>query len=126
MAYRSRVFGENPLYKTLSDHWNNFLGSYEERFQHTCGVLRGITERVVERFLDCGNPMNGFARIKCSDCGCGATAAFQLRDARVLPQLPGAPLGRMVEMVRRDTFRTGSASPDRLYHPQDAAGVFPA
>jgi hypothetical protein len=38
-----------------------YTGAYEECFQHTCGALRGITERVVERFLDCGNPVNGLS-----------------------------------------------------------------
>lgn len=69
MAYRARKFGENALYKILSDHWRTFLGPYEKRFQHTCGTLRSVTGRVVERFLDCGNPMNGFARMKSVDCG---------------------------------------------------------
>ncbi len=30
-------------------------------FQHTFGTLRSVSERVVGKFLDCGNPMNGFA-----------------------------------------------------------------
>lgn len=107
MAYRARGFGENALYKILSDHWRTFLGAYEERFQHTCGALRSVTGRVVERFLDCGNLMNGFARIKCADCG--AASAFQLQDARILHEQPRAPLGRVVEMVRRGSFRTGVA-----------------
>jgi hypothetical protein len=67
--YRARGFGENALYKILSDHWRTFLGAYAGRFQQTCGALRSVTGRVVERFLDCGNPMNGFARVKCADCG---------------------------------------------------------
>jgi len=69
VAYRVRIFGDNPLYKILSDHWQNFVGVYEERFQRACGALRGTAKRVVNRFLDCGNPQNGFARIKCSSCG---------------------------------------------------------
>jgi hypothetical protein len=33
------------------------------------GILRPIIKEVVERYLDCGNPRCGFARIRCPDCG---------------------------------------------------------
>jgi len=69
VAYRPRSFAKSPLYRLLQDHWESFLGVYEEEFQHTFGALRSVTERVVEKFMDCGNPMNGFARIRCSECG---------------------------------------------------------
>ena len=85
MAYRARRFGENVLYKILSDHWRNFVGAYEERFQHVCGALRGVTGRVVDRFLDCGNPMNGFARIKCSSCGAEKLLHFSCKTRGCVP-----------------------------------------
>ena len=28
MAYRARIFGDNSLYKILSDHWQNFVGDF--------------------------------------------------------------------------------------------------
>jgi len=31
--------------------------------------VRPVIQDVVEKYLDCGNPMCGFARIRCSDCG---------------------------------------------------------
>jgi hypothetical protein len=33
------------------------------------GFFRPIVKEVVERYLDCGNPRSGFARIRCPDCG---------------------------------------------------------
>jgi len=35
---------------------------------HECGFFRPIVKEVVERYLDCGNPRCGFARIRCPDC----------------------------------------------------------
>ena len=32
-------------------------------------VCSSIIQEVAEKYLECGNPMNGFTRIKCSDCG---------------------------------------------------------
>jgi ribosomal protein S27E len=45
------------------------LGEYESRFEKEYGYLRPIIQDVVNKYLDCGNPKNGFARIKCKDCG---------------------------------------------------------
>ena len=69
MAYLPRRFARSPLSNLLQDHWNAFVSVYEDRFQHRDGVLRSVAEEVVPRHLDCGNPMNGFARIRCDDCG---------------------------------------------------------
>jgi hypothetical protein len=32
------------------------------------GFFRPVIKEVVERYLDCGNPRSGFARIRCPDC----------------------------------------------------------
>jgi hypothetical protein len=33
----------------------------------------------VARYLDCGNPHNGFARVKCKDCGYEYLLAFTFK-----------------------------------------------
>ncbi len=48
---------------------DSFLKAYESRFEREYGYLRPIVEEVVDKYLDCGNPKCGFARIKCSGCG---------------------------------------------------------
>ena len=35
----------------------------------TYGYFRPVIQDVVEKYLDCGNPMCGFARIRCPGCG---------------------------------------------------------
>jgi hypothetical protein len=66
---RLRGFGSSVVYQVFADHWQNFLAVYEERFQRVCGRLRAVVQDVVERFLDCGNPLNGLARVQCDQCG---------------------------------------------------------
>jgi ribosomal protein S27E len=85
VSYRARIFGNNPLYGILNDHWQNFAAAYEERFEQTCGGLRRTATRVVNRFLDCGNPMNGFARIKCSGCGSERLLHFSCKTRGFCP-----------------------------------------
>lgn len=81
MAYRPRRFATSPLYRLLQDHWESFLGAYEEEYQHTFGALRSVAERVVGKFLDCGNPLGGFARIRCPECGYERLLAFSCKCA---------------------------------------------
>jgi ribosomal protein S27E len=57
------------LYRVLFHYFEQFLHEYENQFERLYGYLRPIVEEVVDKYLDCGNPTGGFARIKCSDCG---------------------------------------------------------
>ncbi|NOR14273.1 MAG: IS91 family transposase [Candidatus Aminicenantes bacterium] len=57
------------LYRVLFHYFERFLGEYEQRFEKEYGYFRPIIQDVVSKYLDCGNPKNGFARIKCKDCG---------------------------------------------------------
>jgi len=67
--YRQRHPERMVLYRVLFHHISGFLKAYESRFEREYGYLRPIVEKVVDKYLDCGNPKCGFARIKCSDCG---------------------------------------------------------
>jgi len=57
------------MYRVIFHHIDSFLKAYESRFEREYGYLRPIVQEVVDKYLDCGNPKCGFARIKCSDCG---------------------------------------------------------
>jgi ribosomal protein S27E len=57
------------FYRVLFHHFERFITEYESRFEKEYGFLRPIIKEVVERYLDCGNPRCGFARIRCPDCG---------------------------------------------------------
>jgi len=63
----------NGLLEWRGDHYTNaadvdrFLVEYEPRFERAYGFFWQIIKEVVERYLDCGNPRCGFARIRCPD-----------------------------------------------------------
>jgi hypothetical protein len=46
-------------------YFERFLREYEGRCEKEYGYLRPVVKEVVERYLDCGNPRSGFARIRC-------------------------------------------------------------
>jgi hypothetical protein len=56
------------LYRVLFHYFERFLMEYERRFEREYGHFRPVVREVVERYLDCGNPRSGFARIRCPDC----------------------------------------------------------
>jgi hypothetical protein len=66
--YRPRHPERTVLYRVLFHYFDRFLTEYESRFEKQHGFLRPIIKEVVERYLDCGNPRCGFARIRCPDC----------------------------------------------------------
>jgi len=57
------------FYRVLFHYFDKFLLEYENRFEREYGYFRPVIQEVVEKYLDCGNPKGGFARLKCSDCG---------------------------------------------------------
>ena len=66
--YRPRHPERTALYRVLFHNFDRFLTVYESRFEKEYGHLRPVVREVVERYLDCGNPRSGFARIRCPDC----------------------------------------------------------
>jgi hypothetical protein len=62
----------------LFHHFERFVAEYTERFERTYGYFRPIVREVVEKYLDCGNPRCGFARIRCPLCRTACVAAISL------------------------------------------------
>jgi hypothetical protein len=53
----------------LRDHYECFRTNYEQTFEKAYGFWREVVDRVVGKFLECGDLAKGFARI--GTCGCG-------------------------------------------------------
>ena len=67
--YRQRHPEFTVFYRVFFYYFERFLREYEDRFEKEYGYFRPVIQDVVEKYLDCGNPMCGFARIRCPDCG---------------------------------------------------------
>ena len=67
--YRKRLPEHTLFYRVFFYYFERFLREYEDRFEKEYGYFRPVIQDVVEKYLDCGNPMCGFARIRCPDCG---------------------------------------------------------
>jgi hypothetical protein len=66
--FRPRHPERTVLYRVLFHDFDRFLTAYESRFEKEYGHFRPVVKEVAERYLDCGNPRYGFARIRCPGC----------------------------------------------------------
>jgi ribosomal protein S27E len=66
-------------------YFDSFLSEYEERFEKEYGFLRTIVKEIVKRYLDCGNPRCGFAKIRCPGCGEEQLLMFSCRTRGFCP-----------------------------------------
>ena len=67
-VYRPRHPQESPFYKLVERFYPQFEAVYEERYQERYGFWRPIIGTVVRKFLECGDLMHGFARVRCPQC----------------------------------------------------------
>jgi hypothetical protein len=68
----------------VEDDFETFVQVYEERFERPYGFWRPYLQKVIYRYLECGDLHHGFARVKCRDCHHEYLLAFPARLLRSL------------------------------------------
>jgi ribosomal protein S27E len=99
-VYHPRHPERTVLYRVLFHHFDRFLTEYESRFEREYGFFRPIVKEVVERYLDCGNPRCGFARIRCPDCAEERLVMFSCRTRRFCPSCHAKRVEKWGEWMR--------------------------
>ncbi len=84
-VYRPREPQNSPYYQCVQDHFEAFEQVYEERFERQYGFFRPYVSHVIYRYLDCGDLHNGFARVRCGDCGHEYLLAFSCKRRHFCP-----------------------------------------
>ena len=84
-VYRQRNPQNSPYYQCVEDHFETFEMVYEDRFERQYGFFRPYVKRVICRYLDCGILKNGFARVRCGDCGHEYLLAFSCKRRHFCP-----------------------------------------
>ncbi len=84
-VYRLRRPQDSPYYQCVEDHFEAFEGTYEDRFERRYGFFRPYVKEVICRYLDCGGLHNGFARIRCGECGHEYLLAFSCKRRHFCP-----------------------------------------
>ena len=65
--YRPRQPKKTAFYQLVERFYPQFKAVYEERYQERYGFWRPIIATAVEKFLECGDLQQGFARVRCPE-----------------------------------------------------------
>jgi hypothetical protein len=86
-SYRRRRPEETVLYKVVRENLATFLEVADLRSGGK--GLPAYVRQEFERYLDCGILANGFARVRCADCGHDEVVAFSCRGRGFCPSCMG-------------------------------------
>jgi hypothetical protein len=75
-VYKPRNPAASHYFRCVSAHWEELEPAWEDLYQRQYGFFRKYVKEVMLRFLDCGDLHQGFARIRCPDCGHEYLLAF--------------------------------------------------
>ena len=84
-VYRPRKPQESQYYQCVEDNFEALERVYDERFATRYGFFRPYVKQVIYRFLDCGILHNGFARVKCEECGHEYLLGFSCKRRHFCP-----------------------------------------
>ena len=75
----------SDYYRCVEDYFEELERVHEDRYQSRLGYLRPEIRFTIFRFLDCGCLQNGFARVRCDDCGHEYLVAFSCKRRHFCP-----------------------------------------
>ena len=78
--YRPRDHAASPFFKIVRDHFDEFEKVYPQRYQERYGFWRPVVRSSIDKFLKCGDPKEGFARVRCPDCKAEFLVSFSCRQ----------------------------------------------
>jgi hypothetical protein len=122
-VYRQRNPQNSPYYQCVEDHFETFEEVYDERFERRYGFFRPYVKQVIYRYLDCGILKNGFARVRCEDCGHEyLLKAFYTNGVRDSKAVPGAVVAIQTFGLRLGDLRLGEGFSTRISSPPAYTG----
>jgi len=68
-VYYPRNPKASPLWRIFDRHYDDFEKNYAEKFEKRYGYFRPVIGEAVRAYLRCGDLKEGFARIRCPNCG---------------------------------------------------------
>ena len=83
--YRPRRPQDSDYYSCVEDYFEPFMQIYDDRSPRDYGFWRPYIEKVTYRSLDCGDLHQGFARIRCNDCGHEYLLSFSCKRRHFCP-----------------------------------------
>jgi hypothetical protein len=85
--YRPRNSQDSDYYRCVEDYFEALMQVYDDNFSRDYGFWRPYIEKVICRYLDCGDLSHGFARVKCKDCSHEYLLAFSCKKRRQIERM---------------------------------------
>ena len=63
--YRPRNPEASPFFQLVREQFDEFERVYDDRFQPKYGFWRPVIRSAMDRFIKCGDLLEGFARVRC-------------------------------------------------------------
>jgi len=99
-VYRPRNPKGSPWYRCVEDNFDEFVSVYSEQFGQKYGFWRPHIEKIIFEFLDCGDLKQGFARIRCGDCGEEFLVGFSCKRRHFCPSCHAKRVVEFGEFLR--------------------------
>ncbi len=84
-VYHPRKPQESQYYQCVEDNFEHLEQVYDDEFAKKYGFFRPYIKQVIYRYSDCGILHNGFARVKCEECGHEFLLAFSCKRRNFCP-----------------------------------------
>jgi hypothetical protein len=68
--YNQRKPEKTPLYQVVSDHYDTFRNTYNDKYGDVYGFFRPEIEKEIGKYKKCGIFKHGMAKVKCKKKGC--------------------------------------------------------
>jgi len=85
--YHPRNPQESPFWQLLNANFAEFESCYDRRFALDYGFYRFVVSHVINKYLECGDLHEGFARIRCPDCYPEYLLAYSCRGRWFCPSV---------------------------------------
>lgn len=83
--YQPRHPEDSPFFKVLEANFDTFELNFPALFQPKYGFWRPVIRKSLEKFLKCGDLREGFAIVRCRDCGDEKFVAFSCKQRSCCP-----------------------------------------
>ncbi len=123
-VYRPRYPQSSDYYRCVEDHLDTFVQVYEERFERRYGFWRPYLEKVITRYLECGDLHHGFARAKCPDSHHEYLSGLLLQAPPFLSLLSSETGGGIRGMSLLPRAQEDTSPAFRLQPPEDPVRGF--
>ncbi len=117
-VYRPRKPQDSAYYRCVEDCFETFEQVYQERFERKYGFFRTYVRQVIYRYLDCGILKNGFARVRCEDCGHEYLLAHSCKRRHFCPSCHQKRVVEFGEWLCQEVVKAVPSPRRRLYEPE--------